>query len=215
MGQWRRPHLPPHHRGRRPLSLHGQGRGEQCRQRSGHALSVRADLAPRHAAGLRLLHPARRPDRLSRWLAGIRLQEDRRSQVGELQGHQWLARHDRQVLGFGAAARHQCAASGEVLLEPRRQRPYLPDRLSARPRHRRDRRHCDSKRAAVRRCQGSRRRRRVPVRGARRLQQGARAEPFRSLDRLGLVLLHHQADVPRPRLPSTASSAISAFRSCS
>ena len=91
-------------------------------------------------------------------------------------------------------------ASGAVLVEPRRQRPYLPDRLSARSRHRRDRRHRDRERAAVRRRQGSRRRRRVPVRRARRLQQGARPQPFRSVDRLGLVLLHHQADVPRPRL---------------
>ena len=56
--QWRRPHLPPHHLGRRPLSLHHQGRRQQCRQRAGDALSVRADLAPRRAAGLRLLHPA-------------------------------------------------------------------------------------------------------------------------------------------------------------
>ena len=30
----------------------------QCRQRAGDALSLRADLAPRRAAGLRLLHPA-------------------------------------------------------------------------------------------------------------------------------------------------------------
>ena len=47
--QWRRPHLPPHHCDRRPLSLHHQGRRHQCRQCAGHALSVRADLAPRHA----------------------------------------------------------------------------------------------------------------------------------------------------------------------
>ena len=30
--QWRRPHLPPHHCGRRPLSLHRQGRRHQRRQ---------------------------------------------------------------------------------------------------------------------------------------------------------------------------------------
>ena len=34
----------------------------------------------------------------------------------------------------------------------------------------------------------------------RRLQPGASPQPFRSVDRLGLVLLHHQADVPRHRL---------------
>ena len=47
--QWRRPHLPPHHCDRRPLSLHRQGRRHQRRQCAGHALSVRPDLAPRHA----------------------------------------------------------------------------------------------------------------------------------------------------------------------
>ena len=53
-----------------------QGRRHQRRQRAGHALSVRADLAPRRAGGRGLLHPARRPDRLSRrpGPAGIRLQ---------------------------------------------------------------------------------------------------------------------------------------------
>ena len=47
--QWRRPHLPPHHCDRRPLSLHRQGRRHQRRQCAGHALSVRPDLPPRHA----------------------------------------------------------------------------------------------------------------------------------------------------------------------
>ena len=77
----------------------------------------------------------------------------------------------------------------------------LSDRLSAaaadhragRDRHRR----C----AAVRRRQGSlRRRHQFPRRHRRRLQRGASPQPFRSVDRLGLVLLHHQADVPRHRL---------------
>ena len=49
---------PSHDCDRRPLPLHHQGRGLQCRHRAGHALPVRADLAPRHAGGLRLLHPA-------------------------------------------------------------------------------------------------------------------------------------------------------------
>ncbi len=39
--QWRRPHLPPHHCDRRPLSLHHQRRRHQHRQCAGHALSVR------------------------------------------------------------------------------------------------------------------------------------------------------------------------------
>ena len=56
--QWRRPHIPPHHRDRRELSVHHQGRRQECRQRAGHAVSVRADLAARHPEGRGLLHPA-------------------------------------------------------------------------------------------------------------------------------------------------------------
>ncbi len=56
--QWPGPRLHPHHRGRRPLSVHHQGPGRQQRQRAGHAVSLWADLAPRHAAGARLLHSA-------------------------------------------------------------------------------------------------------------------------------------------------------------
>ena len=51
--------------------------------------------------------------------------------------------------------------------------------------------------AAVRRRQGSQRRRhQFSARRPRRLQQAARPQPLRSPDRLGLVLFHHQADVP-------------------
>ena len=67
------------------------------------------------------------------------------------------------------------------------------------------------RRAAVRRRQGSLGgRHQFPVRGQRRLQPGAPPQPFRSADRLGLVLLHHQADVPRASTSSSISSAISA-----
>ncbi len=60
-----------------------------------------------------------------------------------------------------------------------------------------DRRHRLDQRAAVCRRQGSGRgRHQLPAGRPGRLQQAARAQPFRSLDRLGLVLLHHQADVP-------------------
>ena len=68
-------------------------------------------LISRHGtpAGRGLLHPARRSGRLSRRkrLAGIRLQENRRCQIGQLQGHRRLARHHRQILGLGAAAGYQ------------------------------------------------------------------------------------------------------------
>ena len=84
---------------------------------------------------------------------------------------------------------------------PRRHDPDLPDRLSGRSADHRDRRHRQRQCAAVRRRQGSQcRRHQFPDRRLRRLQQGTRTQPFRSVDRLGLVLLHHQADVPGARL---------------
>ena len=61
------------------VSLHRRRPGRQQRQRAGDALSVRADLAGRHAGDARLLHPARRPDRRDGrpGSAGVHLQDDR------------------------------------------------------------------------------------------------------------------------------------------
>ena len=93
----------------------------------------------------------------------------------KLQGHQRLARHHRQILGLGAAARHQRAAAGAVLVQSGRHRPDLSDRLSAGSADHRDRRHRQRQCAAVRRRQGSQRRRhQFPARRSRRLQQAAR-----------------------------------------
>jgi YidC/Oxa1 family membrane protein insertase len=50
--------LPPHHRGRRALSVHAQGRGGEQERQPGHAVSLCAGLAARHAEGARLLHSA-------------------------------------------------------------------------------------------------------------------------------------------------------------
>ena len=58
LGQRRGPRIPPHHRGRRQVPLHRQGRSDEQGHEPGLALSLRADLAPRHAADRRLLHPA-------------------------------------------------------------------------------------------------------------------------------------------------------------
>ncbi len=101
------PRLHPHHRGRRPLSVHRQGSGGEQRRRAGHAVSLRADLAPRHADGARLLHSARGPDRRDGRgrRKGRELQEDRRLKERELGRHRRLARLHRQILGGGAAAR--------------------------------------------------------------------------------------------------------------
>ena len=47
-------------------------------------------------------------------LQEYRLQEDRRRQGGQLQGHQRLARHHRQILGLGAVAGYHRAVAGAV-----------------------------------------------------------------------------------------------------
>ncbi len=150
------------------FTVHGRG-GEQERQR-GDALSLRADLTPRHAASRRLLHSARRPYRLSRQrrLAGIHLQEDGRPQA-QRGGHeehrfrcdQWLARHHRQILGGDAAAADRRQAEGALHDGPDRQHTDLPDRLSARGPYRAAGRHRLGQHAAVRRRQGSARRQRL------------------------------------------------------
>ena len=64
--QRRGPRVPPHHRGRRQVPVHGQDEVANKGGDAGHALSLRADLAPRHAGDARLLHPARGPDRRAR-----------------------------------------------------------------------------------------------------------------------------------------------------
>ena len=80
--QRRGPGVPPHHHGRRQVPVHGRRRGHQQGRGAGHALSLRADLAPRHAEARGLLHPARRPDRRARRAgpAGGHLQLDRRQE---------------------------------------------------------------------------------------------------------------------------------------
>ena len=50
LGQRRRARVPPHHRGRRQIPVHHPRRGREPGRRAGDALSLRADLAPRHAA---------------------------------------------------------------------------------------------------------------------------------------------------------------------
>ena len=137
--QRRGPRIPPHHRGRRQISVHHQGRGGQQDRQAGLAVSLRADLAPRHAADARLLHSARRPDRQvrRRGLAGSHLQEDRGKEDHHLQRHQRVARHHRQILGGGAAAQDRRPCDGEF---PRRQARHaedLSDRLPARRAHHR------------------------------------------------------------------------------
>ena len=115
--QRRGPAIPPHRLGRRQLPVQHQGRGHQQERQRGLALSLRADLAPRHAADARLLRPARGPGRLSRQRrpAGIHLQEDAKTtEDRQIQRHRRLARHHRQIFGGRAGARHQGASEGGI-----------------------------------------------------------------------------------------------------
>ncbi len=99
-------------------------------------------------------------------------------------------------------ARHRCKGPRPLLRNRKRRREHLSDRLSggsrrpSRPaRPARPTRGCSP---APRKSPWSASISRSAAR--RRLQPGARPQPFRSVDRLGLVLLHHQADVPGHRL---------------
>ena len=169
---------------------------------------LRADLAPRHAEDRRLLHPARRLDRRARRPGpeGRELQERRgeegRSRFKATNG--WLGFTDKY---WAATLLPDTKANlaGALLGRHGRHAEDLPDRLPARradDRAGRDRRR---RLPPVRRRQGSA--------DHRRLRQGARAQPLRAADRLGLVLFHHQADVQSDRLLLPSGPAISASRS--
>ena len=138
-----------------------------------------------------LLHPARGPDRRVRRQgpAGGQL---RRHREGE------DASRSRPPTPGSASptsiGRRRCSptpapsvkaqfSAGQVGTTKTYQTDYLLDPLTIAPgAHRR------RQRAAVRRRQGGRDR--------RRLRRGAQAQPLRAADRLGLFLLHHQAAVP-------------------
>ena len=82
---------------------------------------------------LRLLHPARGPDRRHRrpGPAGRDLREDRGEEDRDLRRHQCLARHHRQILGGDAAPRHHGQGAGALLVRawPATSRPYQTDYL--------------------------------------------------------------------------------------
>ena len=168
--------------------------------------SLRAGFAPRHAEGARLLHPARGPDRRHGrpGPAGSHLQEDRRRQEEiETAG---TSPTPGSALPTNIGRRRCCptptprctraSPSGEVggqqdlsdRLSARRRRPSRPARPAP----------------PMRGCSPAPRKSRWSASifrfGPRRLQPSAPPQPFRSADRLGLVLFHHQADVSRHRL---------------
>ena len=120
------------------------------------------------------------------------LQEYRGQEGQYLRCHQCLARHNGQILGRRAAAQDRRPCDREFQGRRPRHGQDLSDRLPARRAHHRARRDRRGGRAAIRRRQGSPRR--------QRLREQAQPQSFRSADRLGLVLLHHQAAVLRDRL---------------
>ena len=103
--------------------------------------------------------------------------------------HQFLARHHRQVLGRDAHSRHQEQDRRQVLRRPARQPQDLPGRL-----HRPVADHRAGRRAASPKATCS------PAPRKSSIVDGyetiAAAQSVRPADRLGLVLLHHQAAVP-------------------
>ena len=167
--QRRRPGIPPHHRGRRQVPVHGRGPGREQGRGAGHALSLRADLAPRHAGDARLLHPARRPDRRAR-RQGCRKSptatiEDKKN-VTFKATNAWLGITDKYwaaTLIPDTKAPIQAQFSSA---RPARRRPTRPT-ISATRRPSRRARPARPTHAAVRRRQGGR--------GRRRLREAARS----------------------------------------
>ena len=191
LGQWARARLPPHDCGRCQLPVHGHRRGGEQVRRRGHPAPLCADLAPRHAEGRGLLHPARGPDRRARRQGAARVELQRRAQGRRDQDLQAddgrLARHHRQVLGGCPHPRPQGGLRRQARRHQAGQQRVLPDRLSAG-------------------CGGDPGRgqevgdqqpvcRRQADDADRGLPGKAQRQAVRPADRLGLVLFHHQAAV--------------------
>ena len=185
--------IPPHHRGRRQVSVHDQGRGGEQEREPGHALSLCADLAPRHADNARLLHPARRPDRHAR------RQGCRKSPTADHRGQERRSPSTSPMAGSASPTntgppcccpRHDAHAEGAILrpallgTTKTYQTDYLLDAQTIAP--------GATGSADARLFAGAK-----EVARRQRLREDAQAQPFRSADRLGLVLLHHQAAVLR------------------
>ena len=131
LGQRRGPRIPPHHRGRRQVSVHRQGRGREQGRGAGHAVSLRADLAPRHAARRSATTSCTKA-----WSACSATRACRRYTYSDLDDKKtfnfdvtngWLGIH-RQILGRGAAARHQRAHAEGAVLRPACSAPPRPIR---------------------------------------------------------------------------------------
>jgi YidC/Oxa1 family membrane protein insertase len=138
LGQRRRTHLPAHHRHRRNYMFTVTDEVEN----TGNAprrFTATADLAhgiPEDpSASTFCMKACRRARR--RQAAGSHLQLDRgRSRIA-VQIDQRLARHHRQILGGDAHPRPVDADAGAFRFIEARHARHLPDRLSARRRHRR------------------------------------------------------------------------------
>ncbi len=201
----------PHHRGRRRLHVHGHRRGREQRRRTPVTLYPYA-LISRHGTpvtlGYYILHEGLIGVLGDGKLAGDRLHRHREEESADRQSPSggWLGITDK----YWAATllpNQKTNLQARFSFADARQREDLPDRLPRRCRDHRARREAVGAEPPVRRRQGGR--------DHRRLRGHARHQALRPADRLGLVLLHHQAAVPRCSTSSTSSSAISASRSCS
>ena len=164
---------------------------------AGHALPLRPDLAPRHAADRRLLHPARRPDRRISATRACRRSPTRSS----------TTRRSRSTSTSPTAGSASPTSTGPRPCCPTRRRtsrrasrparsaprrPIRPTTCSTRAPSRRAPATASTD-ASVRRRQGS-------ERASTAYESQLQPQPLRPADRLGLVLLHHQADVHGDRL---------------
>ena len=202
LGQRRRARIPPHHRGRRQVPVHPQGRGRQ-QGRAPVTLYPYA-LISRHGTpptlGYYILHEG-----LIGVLGDKGLQEDTYANIEKQKSSSSTPPMPGSASPTNTGRRRWCPTSAafrcafssgrSVTARPTRPTISIPaDRRAGRHRG-----------GEWRGSSPAPRRSRSSTATTR-----ARSSTLRAADRLGLVLLHHQADVPGDRLISTTSSAISA-----
>ena len=193
LGQRPGPGLRARHRHRRILHVRRQAeRREQVRQ-AGDPVSLEPCRALRPARGRGHLHPARRAVwRLQRQPEGVQLLRLQGRQAAEDHHHRRLARHYRQILDGDPGARPEGEGRRHDQVDRCGSGSEIPDRLCRRRPHHCARRQRHHRGAPVRRRQDRAR--------DRRLREEVQHRQVRSHDRLGLVLVLHQAAVLAARV---------------
>ena len=196
LGQWRGSRLQARHRGRRQIHVHDHGLGRELRQRAGDRAALRARPAPRQADCRRLFGAARglcRRDRRRRRAAKSPTRTSRRrparstpsraTAAGSASPTNIGARRSFPTQTAPIEARF--SASGTV--QPvDYQADFLGKEQTVAP--------GATVETTTRVFAGAK-----EVVDDRQLRRQARHQEVRSDDRLGLVLFHHQADVPADR----------------